>query len=332
MCLIFYEIKKGTPMKYQIYFLISLLLAKSAFASDISQYTVDFHASMGKDHPIYAHYYEKGMQSAQAQKILQRLETIYTKNIFTNIAPSTTAKIPKIVHQIWLGSPLPERFKSYTESWRIHHPDWEYKLWNDADIAALHLENEQEYNKAINYAERSDIARYEILYRFGGLYVDTDCQCIQPLDMLHHYYDFYSGLELPAMALFLQPIIMPNALIACAPGHIIMRTCMDRIKQNSTGSSDVVIKTGPLMFTKSVLDMIDTGSTTDMIFPATFFYPIDKNVKGQKQIQELCKPETFAVHHWAGSWILKEEAFVPGIKIRSKIVDNTIRFTIVDER
>ncbi|MDR3550730.1 MAG: glycosyltransferase, partial [Candidatus Babeliales bacterium] len=229
-------------------------------------------------------------------------------------------------------SKLPEKFKAYAQSWQLHHPDWEYKLWTDADIAQLILENQTIYDQAINYAERSDIARYEILYRFGGLYVDTDCECIQPFDTFHYAYDFYAGLELPAMALFLQPIIMPNALIGSMAGHPIMRTCIDNIKNNSNASSDIVIKTGPLLFTKAVLENIDCGNTIDIVLPASYFYPIDKNTHERAMIESLFQPETYAVHHWAGSWILKEEAFVPGIKIRSVITGNTIRFTIVDER
>lgn len=30
--------------------------------------------------------------------------------------------IPRIVHQIWLGSPLPERFEAWRASYREHHP------------------------------------------------------------------------------------------------------------------------------------------------------------------------------------------------------------------
>ena len=37
--------------------------------------------------------------------------------------------IPKIIHQIWLGPlPPPQR---WLDSWRDHHPDWDYHLWTN---------------------------------------------------------------------------------------------------------------------------------------------------------------------------------------------------------
>lgn len=302
----------------------------------LHNYAVDFDSSMGKHDPFFDHYYQEGLNTEQARSVLEHLKLLYQKNMPSNITPQALPKIPKIIHQIWLGSPIPEKFKQYQITWQHHHPDWEYKLWTDNDIAQLHLENQQAYDLAINYAERSDIARYEILYRFGGLYVDTDCQCIQSFDELHHCYDFYAGIEFPAMAMFLCPIIIPNALIGSCAGHQIMRTCIDmitaKIKTNSQ-ESDIVVKTGPVLFTTAILSIIQkASSTTDIIFPATFFYPIDKKIKDKALIQKCIKPETFAIHHWAGSWILKEEAFVPGIKIKCRQEGNVLKFSIIDER
>lgn len=311
---------------------IILLLASSI---SLCAYQVDFDAAMGKSHPQYDHYYRQGMASNTGIALIKQLRELYNNSLDCFNSPSQLTRIPKKIHQIWLGSPLPEKFKLHTQSWQHHHPDWEYILWTDADIARLHLENQKAYDTAINYGERSDIARYEILHRFGGVYVDIDFQCIQPLDILHHCFDFYVGLELPAMALFLSPIMIQNALIGCIPDHPIVRNCIDQIaKEYAQGSQakDIVARTGPLFFTHIVLANAGKHSTRDIILPATFLYPIDKHVKDMQTIRSLLKPETFAVHHWAGSWILKEEAFVPGIKIRCRQEGNILKFAIIDER
>ena len=41
-------------------------------------------------------------------------------------------KIPKIIHQIWIG-PKP-RPHILMDSWRLKNPDFEYILWNEAEI------------------------------------------------------------------------------------------------------------------------------------------------------------------------------------------------------
>lgn len=303
----------------------------SSLAYDLTK--VNFDASMAKDHPQYGHYYAKGQETAQMEVMLNPIRELYEQNIKRLLTPDAKCRIPKKIHQIWLGSPLPDKFARFAASWKKYHPEWEYILWTDKDIAKLNLENKAIYDHAINYAERSDIARYEILYRFGGLYVDTDCECLQPFDILHRCYDFYTGLELPGIAPWLGTIIFPNALIACVPEHPIMRECIDEVKKRSTNpSNDIVLKTGPLLFTDVTSKLINNPEWVNIVLPAMFFYPIDKETKGRDKILSMLKPETFAIHHWAGSWILKQEAFVPGIKIRSEIHGSTIKFIIHDER
>lgn len=51
--------------------------------------------------------------------------------------------IPKIIHQIWSDKykPLPEHLRIMGESWKEHHPDWEYILWDEKgmnDFIQLH--------------------------------------------------------------------------------------------------------------------------------------------------------------------------------------------------
>jgi mannosyltransferase OCH1-like enzyme len=84
--------------------------------------------------------------------------------------------IPKIFHQIWINekSPeLPPDFSRYRDTWLELHPGWEYKLWNlnnlDFPLITAGL-----VNKSANYAQMADILRYEILYQYGGVYIDTD--------------------------------------------------------------------------------------------------------------------------------------------------------------
>lgn len=94
--------------------------------------------------------------------------------------------VPKKIHQIWIGQkPLPEATKEYQKTFAKHHPDWEYRLWTDKDIENLELINKELYDKAPNPGEKSDILRLELLYKFGGVYLDTDCELVQPLDELH---------------------------------------------------------------------------------------------------------------------------------------------------
>ena len=53
---------------------------------------------------------------------------------------------------------------------------------------------------------------------------------------------------------------------------------------------------------------VDKYELKDIALPATYFYPMSYNQRGMVKSTWI-KPEAYAVHHWAGSW-LKSEAFV----------------------
>src|SRR5678816_3533579 len=85
--------------------------------------------------------------------------------------------VPRSLHQIWLGPrPVPV---NWTEQWHIKHPRWKYRLWREADIARLGLRNQAAYDlymEAGTWYGAADVARVEILHRFGGVYLDADSE------------------------------------------------------------------------------------------------------------------------------------------------------------
>lgn len=107
-----------------------------------------------------------------------------------------TRGIPKVIHQFWVGSRRPPTFA--IESCCDMHTQWMHYLWDDSLIKAKfpsgQLVNQAEYsrpNQELNLL--SDIARYELLMLFGGVYIDADTQCLQPLDFL--WRDLYSDAD-----------------------------------------------------------------------------------------------------------------------------------------
>jgi hypothetical protein len=68
------------------------------------------------------------------------------------------------------------------ESWKKFLPDYEIRLWNE-DNFDVHINRyTSEAYAARKYAFVSDYARFWVLYRYGGLYFDTDVEVIKPID------------------------------------------------------------------------------------------------------------------------------------------------------
>lgn len=88
----------------------------------------------------------------------------------------------KKIHQIWVGKRKLPPMK-IMKSWQKYCEKygWEYKLWTEEDIENLDLKNKYIYDfykncesGCNNYHGMSNIARLEIINRFGGFYFDCD--------------------------------------------------------------------------------------------------------------------------------------------------------------
>ncbi|TKA23605.1 hypothetical protein B0A50_07439 [Salinomyces thailandicus] len=123
-------------------------------------------------------------------------EIIYRYPPTTNEERGTSKQAdqaPKIIHQIFLQEGRNSSLSKYNDalaSCQTLHADWTHMLWTDANATAFM----QQHYPAIapHYAgyaqsiQRANILRYALLDHFGGVYLDLDVTCLQPLDDLRH--------------------------------------------------------------------------------------------------------------------------------------------------
>ena len=94
-----------------------------------------------------------------------------------------TQLIPKKIHYCWFGrNPLPDSAKKCIESWRKFFPVYEIKEWNEDNYDInRHKFTEEAYENG-KYGFVTDVARLDILYENGGIYLDTDVTLLKNLD------------------------------------------------------------------------------------------------------------------------------------------------------
>jgi len=264
-----------------------------------------------------------------------KTKALFEKNVPSKIAAGQNPRIPKIIHQIWLGPNLPPPyFAEFQAKIKALHPDWEYHLWNEAELEELKLENWDIVERSPNWAEKSDIIRCDLLDRFGGVYMDVDMDVRHSLNELHEKYHFYAGMEHPhKIATTNNRVWVGISIMASCPGHPIMknwkrriRNCWDEVDLRFSSPIERVINHTYFNFTHAFMQESDQPGYIDMIFPATYFYPISpsyaaKRRSGIRALREkfydflekinLKKPrafskiypETIAVHYWGNSWL-----------------------------
>jgi mannosyltransferase OCH1-like enzyme len=93
----------------------------------------------------------------------------------------------------WDYCDLPENFKKTSMSWINLNPGWEYIYHNREERADFVLTYYPYlYESFLKYPGmlQSDVWRYCIVYKYGGVYADMDSVCRKPLDyMLEAYTD-----------------------------------------------------------------------------------------------------------------------------------------------
>lgn len=100
--------------------------------------------------------------------------------------------IPKVIHYCWFGNgEKPECFKKCYDSWKQYAPDYEIIEWNESNTDFTASPFMQQAYAAGKYAFVSDIARLQVIFDHGGIYLDTDVELRKPLDELLEYDAFF---------------------------------------------------------------------------------------------------------------------------------------------
>jgi len=192
-------------------------------------------------------------------------------------------KIPKIIHQIWIGSsPKPHH---WTNSWEFEylasHPDWEYKLWTENNIGEFDIIHTNAYAQS-DLLCKADLLRYSILYKYGGIYIDADSLYINSKSLE----DYIESVDKSGIIMVEEPFqeveqsLISIGVIASVAGNELLKyfTCRavnainDALEQQTEFQAWQV--SGPLIVTQ-VMKKIHTYG----ILPSYIFYPEYWNTK-----------------------------------------------------
>lgn len=184
---------------------------------------------------------------------------------------------------------MPHHFSRWGESWLKKHPMWTMKLWTEKEIARF--TNLDLLAKCSNLAMRSDIARYEIIYREGGIYLDTDMECLKNIEML------IQGTEF--VACWQRPDILSNAIFGATKSHKILQnivwSCRKELKTEPWNAM------GPEYFTRKVV-----GWPVVKIYSRETFIPYTreqyKAFPKHPMTIENPPPTAYAINHRSSIW------------------------------
>ena len=239
--------------------------------------------------------------------------------------------IPQIIHYCWFGQkPLPSLAQKCIASWKKFLPNYEIKEWNESNFDVNIIPYTHEAYCARKYAFVSDYVRFWVLYKYGGLYFDTDVEIIKPLDDIVLKGPFMGcerngnliGVN-PGLGLGVSPALdlYKEILDMYATLHFISfegKLNLTTIVQYTT---NILIRHG-LERKDSIQNVAGVW-----IYPQEYFCPI--HVENNRKVVKITS-HTYTIHHWAASWQPKSKEIIAQVKwlLMRLLGTNTILFLI----
>ena len=157
-------------------------------------------------------------------------EDSYTPQAFP-VRRTDTPLIPHAIHYCWFGgSSLPERLVQCVVSWRALCPGYEIIRWDETNYDVTRIPYMKEAYQAEKWAFVSDYARLDVVYRHGGIYLDTDVEVLKPLDDLCHH-EMFVGFESNRQVAF-------GLGFGAVKGHPVLRQLLERYAQEAFLETD----------------------------------------------------------------------------------------------
>jgi hypothetical protein len=195
-------------------------------------------------------------------------------------------RIPRTIHRVWVGGePMPAEHERSGETFARHHPDWEMRLWTENDLPELGI-GARERERVRPRSELSNLMRYEVLHRYGGVYVDTDVDCLRPLTPLLGGIDAFAALEAPGR--------VGNAILGSVADHPVFERAARLARLTLGVGAHSADANGPYFFTLLLEQELDRDPDVT-IFGAELFYPYLWN---ELERRDEAFPDAYTVHHW----------------------------------
>ena len=239
-------------------------------------------------------------------KIFDNLE-IYVPDLFTVDDTHWQFKkgkelIPKTIHYCWFGkNKLPEAYEYNIKTWKEMCPEYEIIRWDESnyDITKnIYMHQAYKHGK---WGFVPDYARLDILYNYGGIYLDTDVEVLKSYNSLLAY-DMFCGYEN-------SNFINLGLGFGARPGHPVIKKLIDRYEkiyfENEDGSLNLVAS--PVLQTDTFKNMgfNNDGYTKEfkdvLVLSTMYLAPLTSSGIG------CPNSESFSIHQYEATWFSEEK-------------------------
>lgn len=212
--------------------------------------------------------------------------------------------IPKIIHYCWFGgNPFPPMIEDCINSWKKYCPDYEIIQWNENNFDFSECKYAQDAYENKNWSFVSDYVRHYVIYKYGGIYLDTDVKLIKSLDNLLNE-KAYAGFEddwtvntgIGFGAEKNDPIVKELYEAYFSLNFFNDDGTVNPIIQPKI-TTDIFVKHG-LQLYNNKKQKVENFT----IYPIEYFCPYDIKIKKMN-----ITPNTYSIHYYTATWYNEEQ-------------------------
>ena len=238
--------------------------------------------------------------------------------------------IPKIIHYCWLsGDPYPKKIRKCLQSWYKIIPEYQFILWDLKKCEDEGIINNwvSEAYKQKKYAFASDYIRLYAVYKYGGIYLDTDVEMTKPFEELLELPYFIGAeargtrVEIAAFGADKNSRWIKLCLDYYNNRHFIKDNCELDMKVMPDIIHETISKNYKIKKISQIHSFTNDSKIFN-IFPSDWFcaniYKKEEDIKPSYMVSK----NTYCIHHFANSWIKKNrfKTFIKNILIKTNII------------
>lgn len=192
---------------------------------------------------------------------------------------------------------MPQVAVDCINTWRKFFPGWEIREWNEDNYDLSGIPYIADAYRLRKWAFVSDLVRLDVLYKYGGIYLDVDVEFIKPLPSSYLDFKGFMGFEY-------TNTIAPGLIFGVEKENCFVKKILEsyegeRFCYNKNG----IYKTINMRITDALVEdgLVKNGRLQDVdgfrIFPAEYFCGYNTDIR-EPEITE----NTICWHHYLGSW------------------------------
>lgn len=203
--------------------------------------------------------------------------------------------IPKIIHYCWFGNgEKSELIQKCMDSWKKYAPDFEIIEWNESNCD-IHINEyvEEAYSKN-QYAFVADYFRMKALNEYGGVYMDTDIELLQPLEKYLYCSAFFA---------FETPDFVNAAIVGAVKNHPLI----DELRRSYEEDTFKLTKDPGEILTipRRLTGLLSKRTNIQLNGKSQLLEGNIRIFSANRMTINVHDGRCICVHHYEGSWLKK---------------------------